>query len=532
MGQKCAENKIGLQFPLKSDTINMLVCCVRCVRRNTKLRLSRRIIPGYTTTRLIIVYFIVGLSMLIFGFFYYNRQISQLNADIDAQINIFASLAAELPGVEDREFQLKLIEIVKESFAEERARAFSFIITDVEGNVLIARGVDLKLDAKIDKLDIQVNQNQEISLTEDESALLQSTLARMRKKNAPREIPMLLEDRELKGYIYYGDAAPSEMQHLPFVITDTVGTPQKWQIWGDIITADKATAQERERAEIFIQNAQASSVIETTPEWHDGYFYYESKPYYGLIVLFLVPVILLAFGVVCFLIYQRIKSYEHSAIWGGLAKETAHQLGTPISSLLAWTELLHERSKETIDPILAELAESMRNDLERLQKTTARFGMIGTQPPRTEVNLDDIFQEVRRYFEKRLPHISRRVEIRLIPQKIPAILANAQLLHWVFENLIRNSLDAMDKAEGWIQIEATHDKRSGDIFIRYADNGSGIARENQRKIFEPGMSTKAHGWGLGLTVIQRIIHEYHHGSVRIVKTSPEGTTFEIRLPVA
>ena len=496
------------------------------------MRLNRRIIPGYTTTRLIFVYFIVGLGMLVFGFVYYNRQISQLNADIDAQIDIFADLASELPGVEDRAFQLKLIEIVKKSFAEERARAFSFIITDEEGNVLITRGVDRKLDAKIDSLDTQVNQNREISLTEDENALLQSTLARMEKKNRRREIPMLLEDRQLKGYIYYGDAAPSEMERLPFVIADTTGAPQKWQIWGAVITADKATVQQRERAEIFIQNAQASSVIETTPEWHDGYFYYESKPYYGLIVPFIVPIILLAFGVVCFLVYQRIKSYEHSAIWGGLAKETAHQLGTPISSLLAWTELLHERSKESTDPILAELAESMQNDLERLQKTTARFGMIGTQPPRTEVNLDDIFQEVRIYFERRLPHISRRVEIRLIPHEIPSILANAQLLHWVFENLIRNSLDAMDKAEGWIEIEATQDKRSGDIVIRYVDNGSGIARENQRKIFEPGMSTKAHGWGLGLTVVQRIIREYHHGSIRIVKTSPEGTTFEILLPVA
>lgn len=496
------------------------------------MRLRHRIIPGYTITRLIFVYFIVGLGMLVFGFVYYNRQISQLNADIDAQIDIFADLAAEIPSVEDREFQLKLIEIVKKSFAEERARAFSFIITDAEGNVLITRGVDEKLDAKIDNLDIQVNQNQEIALTEDEQALLQSTLARMQEKNTRRGIPMLLEDRQLKGYIYYGDAAPSEMEHLPFVITDTTGVPQKWQIWGDIITADKATVQQRDRAEIFIENAQASSVIEMTPEWHDGYFYYESKPYYGLIVPFIVPIVVLAFGIVCFLVYQRIKSYEHSAIWGGLAKETAHQLGTPISSLLAWAELLHERSREVVDPALLELAESMQNDLERLQKTTARFGMIGTQPPRTEVNLGDVFQEVQIYFEKRLPHISRRVEIRLIPHEIPSILANATLLHWVFENLIRNSLDAMNKTEGRIQIEATRDKRAGDIVIEYADNGSGIARENRRKIFEPGMSTKAHGWGLGLTVVQRIIREYHHGSIRIVKTSPEGTTFEIRLPIA
>lgn len=498
-----------------------------------ELRLHRRIIPRYTTTRLIFVYFIVGLGMLVFGFAYYNQQISQLNADIEAQIDIFANLAVVLPTVEDRDLQQKLTEIVKqESLAENRARAFSFIITDAEGNPVITRGVDPALDAKIESFDTNVNGDRRISLTEDERALLQSTLARMKKKNPPRKIPMLFKDRQLKGYIYYGDAAPSEMTHLPFVITDTAGTPQKWQIWGDVVTADEATAQERERAEIFIQNAPAFSMIVTTPETHNGYFYYESKPYYGLVILFIVPVVLLIFGVVCFLVYQRIKSYEHSAIWGGLAKETAHQLGTPISSLLAWTELLHARSKETDDITLAELSESMQNDLERLQKTTARFGMIGTQPPLTEVNIEEVFEEVRLYFDKRLPHISRRVEIQLMLHETPPILANAQLLHWVFENLIRNSLDAMDKPEGWIQIEPTHDKRHNDIIIRYADNGSGIAREHQRKIFEPGMSTKAHGWGLGLTVVQRIIREYHHGNIRIVKTSPEGTTFEIRLPVA
>lgn len=502
------------------------------MRRNTALRLKLRGIPGYTTTRLIFVYFMVGIGTLIFGFFYYTQQISRLNADVETQIDIFADLAAELPGVENRGLQQKLIAIVRKSFDEDRSRAFSFIITDAGGNVLITRGVDPQLDAKIDNLDATVNPNVEIPLTENERDLLQSTLARMEKKHAPREIHMLLEDRQLKGYIYYGDAAPSEMAHLPFVITDTTGTPQKWQMWDDVITAATATPEEQDRAKIFIQNAPASSVIETTPEWHKGYFYYESKPYYGLVVPFIAPIVLFAFGTVCFLVYQRMKSYEHSAIWGGLAKETAHQLGTPLSSLLAWTELLHERSVEQSDAILADLSENMRNDLERLEKTTARFGMIGTQPPLTEVNIDELFEEVQAYFEKRVPHISRSVEIRVERSETLTVRANAQLLHWVFENLIRNSLDALDKAESWVQIEPTYDARRNEVVIQYSDNGSGIPRENQRKIFEPGMSTKTHGWGLGLTVVQRIIREYHHGSIRMLKTSPEGTTFEIRLPVA
>ena len=167
------------------------------------MRLNRRIIPRYTTTRLMFVYFIVGLGTLIFGFAYYTRQISQLNADIDVQIDLFANLAEVLPSVEDRDLQQKLTEIVRqESSATDRARAFSFIITDTEGNPVITRGVDPELDAKIDSFDINVNENERISLTEDEEVLLQSTLARMKEKNPPRKIPMLLEDRQLKGYVY------------------------------------------------------------------------------------------------------------------------------------------------------------------------------------------------------------------------------------------------------------------------------------------------------------------------------------------
>ena len=138
--------------------------------------------------------------------------------------------------------QQKLNEIViQESSAENRHAAFSFIITDAEGNPIITRGVDPELDAKIDSFDANVNENERNSLTEDERVLFQSTLARMQEKNPPRKIPMLFEHRQLKGYVYYGDADPSEIAHLPFVITDTAGVPQKWQIWADVVTANNAT---------------------------------------------------------------------------------------------------------------------------------------------------------------------------------------------------------------------------------------------------------------------------------------------------
>ncbi|MDE0483815.1 MAG: HAMP domain-containing sensor histidine kinase [Candidatus Poribacteria bacterium] len=488
-------------------------------------RWNRSITSTYPTGGLMLIYFGVGVCILIFVFAYYTRQISHLNADIEAQIEIFVNLAAELPSIENRDLQERLLNVMRqELYAEGRSRRFSFIITDADGNVEISQGIDTKLDEK-------VNETETVSLTQDEQELLTSTLERMKNKNRRRKIPFLKEDRQIMGYLYHGYAAPSELAQLPYAFTDTEKNPQKWQMWKDVMTAENATPEEKERAKIFVQNTPAYVTLQTTPDLQEGYFYYEIKSFYGLLITPIVLSIVLpffAFGSI--LIYRRIKSYEHAAIWGGLAKETAHQLGTPISALLAWTELLDERSQETGDKVLAELSTNMQSDLERLQKTTTRFGMIGTEPTKAEVNLEEVLEEVLTYFEKRLPQISRNINISVTPHNVPIISANAHLLQWVFENLIRNSLDAMHKEVGHIEIEPLYDDRQKHVVIRYSDNGSGIPSENQRSIFEPGMTTKTHGWGLGLTIVQRIVRDYHHGSIRLVESSPAGTTFEIRLP--
>lgn len=473
------------------------------------------------------MYFGVGVCILVIVFAYYSRQISQLNSDIEAQIEIFVNLIVELPSIEDRALQERLLTVVRqELYAENRSRRFSFIITDADGKWEIVQGIDKQLDEK-------VNESDNVSLKNDEEILLTRTLERMQDKNQRRKIPFLKEDRLITGYFYYGDVAPSELMKLPFAITDTDKTPQKWQMWKDFITAENATSEEKKRAQIFVQNNPAFIEIQTKPDWQEGYFYYEIKSFYGLLITPIVLSIVLplfAFGSI--LVYQRLKSYEHAAIWGGLAKETAHQLGTPISALLAWSEMLDERSKETGDQELVELSTNMQSDLERLQKTTTRFGLIGTEPTKTTVDLQEVLADVLAYFEKRLPQVSRNIVININQHDVPAISANALLLQWVFENLIRNSLDAIQKKAGHIQIEPLYDERQKQVIIRYSDNGSGIPSENQRFIFEPGMTTKTHGWGLGLTIVQRIIREYHHGSIRLVESKPGRTTFEIRLPIS
>lgn len=488
-------------------------------------RWKRSITSTYSTGRLMLIYFGVGVIILVLVFAYYSRQISQLNSDIEAQIEIFVNLVVELPSIENRALQQRLLTVVKqELYAENRSRRFSFIITDADGNWEIVQGIDTQLDEK-------VNESETVTLTNDEEDLLKTTLERMKNKNPRRKIPFLKEDRQISGYFYHGDAA--QMSQLPFAITDTDKIPQKWQMWEDFITVENATPEEKERAQRFVQNTPAFIDIQTIPPWQEGYFYYEIKSFYGLLITPVVLSIVLplfAFGSI--LVYQRIKSYEHAAIWGGLAKETAHQLGTPISALLAWAELLDERSQETEDKVLAELSTNMQSDLERLQKTTTRFGMIGTEPTKTSVNIQEVLADVLVYFEKRLPQISRNIDINIKPHDVPVISANALLLQWVFENLIRNSLDAIQRKTGHIEIEPLYDERQKQVIIRYSDNGSGIPSENQPFIFEPGMTTKTHGWGLGLTIVQRIIREYHNGSIRLIESRPGRTTFEIRLPTS
>ena len=173
----------------------------------------------------------------------------------------------------------------------------------------------------------------------------------------------------------------------------------------------------------------------------------------------------------------------------------------------------------------------MQSDLTRLQRITERFGKIGSYPQQTRIDINTVIGDAVAYFQKRLPNLSKQVELRVIERELPEIVANADLLQWVFENLIRNSLDAIDKENGIIEIEPQLHPKEHQIVILYKDNGQGIPRQDRNKIFRPGMTTKKHGWGLGLTLVKRIIEAYHHGHIRLIHTSSQGTTFEIVLPV-
>jgi hypothetical protein len=234
------------------------------------------------------------------------------------------------------------------------------------------------------------------------------------------------------------------------------------------------------------------------------------------------------FILVGYISFSHIKRNEQSNIWVGMAKETAHQLGTPLSSLLGWIELLRLMPDDR-DQVL-EAAEEMQRDVERLNKVAHRFSKIGSAAEVKPVEINAIITNVITYFQRRLPHLGKKVSLTLDSAEPLYVAINVDLFEWVFENLVRNAADAIDKADGEIRFRVHRVRNAAVIDIR--DNGRGIDPKVRKDIFRPGFSTKKRGWGLGLSLAKRIVEDYHGGKITLKESSPKGTTFRILLDAA
>jgi len=265
----------------------------------------------------------------------------------------------------------------------------------------------------------------------------------------------------------------------------------------------------------------ADSLILTKIHYGDSELVTQLKYYpYMQIIIAAIFIILGYIG------FSNIKRSEQSNIWVGMAKETAHQFGTPISSLMGWLEMLKLRYKEP-DKVL-DITEEITNDVEKLNKITYRFSNIGSKPQMKLAVIYEELKEVTDYFERRLPQTGKSVSLTIEGDKRVCAQMNSELFEWVIENLIKNALDAIEQKNGWIKINITKAKEFVEIEI--SDSGKGIDIKRRKDIFRPGYSTKRRGWGLGLSLAKRIIEEYHNGKI-FVKSSAqgEGTTFMIML---
>lgn len=230
--------------------------------------------------------------------------------------------------------------------------------------------------------------------------------------------------------------------------------------------------------------------------------------------------IVMIFVVVAIFALLSSKKAEQNKVWVGLSKETAHQLGTPISSLMAWVEILKENYPE--DDLIPE----MDKDVKRLERIAERFSKIGSLPEPVESSMNEVLEHVVDYMDRRT---SQKVEIkRVLPEKEVVIKMNASLFEWVVENLCKNAVDAM---EGAGHIVITLSEEDCRVVVEVADDGKGIRKKDLPNVFMPGFTTKTRGWGLGLSLAKRIVEEYHHGRIYVKHSEVgKGTTFRIEMP--
>jgi len=269
-----------------------------------------------------------------------------------------------------------------------------------------------------------------------------------------------------------------------------------------------------------LKNENDPIIFEYSPGKHQELYYGNSEllnklKYYPIALL----LIIFLFGALIYNFYKSTKIATQNKLWAGMAKETAHQIGTPLSSLIGWVEIL---KTEDIDP---SITSEIEKDIERLQTITDRFSKIGSVPVLEE---HDIIAETLSTYEYLQSRFSKQVAFSYHAPKEPVVaMINPTLHSWTIENLVKNAIDAM-KGKGTLELQIEQDHRHVKINIK--DSGSGISKKQFKTIFEPGFTTKKRGWGLGLSLTKRIVEEYHGGKIKVLHSEiGKGTTFQILL---
>lgn len=232
------------------------------------------------------------------------------------------------------------------------------------------------------------------------------------------------------------------------------------------------------------------------------------------------------FILIGYISFSYVKRIEQSNIWAGMAKETAHQLGTPISSLMGWSEMLkigYNEPEKVID-----IAAELDNDINRLENIAQRFSKIGSKPELKEENIFSEIKKVVKYFERRMPQSGKNVEIKILGEENATAKINAHLFDWVIENLIKNAFESIEGKKGSIVISVCESRKCVEVEV--CDTGKGIDPRHRKNIFRPGYSSKKRGWGLGLSLAKRIIVEYHKGKIFLKSAVVnQGAVFKITL---
>jgi signal transduction histidine kinase len=335
------------------------------------------------------------------------------------------------------------------------------------------------------------------------------------------------KDNQNLGFFFQEIIVPNNS--IPVILTDGNGAPIEYRNIKFKNNLTDTEIQNHLQKELTIMREEHEP-IRIRFEDDDGevfdynFVYYKNSVlldqlrYYPYVQLSIISI----FGILAFMAFNYSKRAEQNRIWVGLAKETAHQLGTPISSLMAWLEYFRTEVELKDKEVLDELSK----DISRLEMITSRFSNIGSAPSLNNENIPDAIRSTVAYLQKRL---SSKItfEINSMPSDIRASI-NKPLFDWVIENLCKNAVDAMG-GTGKIQIDIKRGQE-GNVILDISDSGKGIPKKNMNDVFIPGYTTKSRGWGLGLTLVKRIIENYHQGRIFVKSSEPNvGTTFRIIL---
>lgn len=329
------------------------------------------------------------------------------------------------------------------------------------------------------------------------------------------DFPLILTDPENR----FNPDDPSQIRNIE--IDSTLNHEQKVKYISELI-------KKMDEAYPPILVSYADTILLNKIHYGDSKLVEEFK-YYPYVQLLIAA----AFILLAYIGFSYVKKNENSKIWVGLSKETAHQLGTPLSSLMGWIELLklNYNDPDKVNDLISEV----ENDLERLKKVADRFSKIGSVPEIKNENLIKVIERVIAYFERRIPQSGKNIQFAIEilngsksdkQQFITPI--NSELFEWVIENLTKNSIDAIEDKSGKITYQLSTDKKN--IYIDVIDTGKGIDLRLRKEIFRPGFSTKKRGWGLGLSLAKRIIEEYHKGKIFVKSSTPgKGSVMRIVL---
>jgi two-component system, sporulation sensor kinase D len=481
-----------------------------------------------------------GISIVIFSFWYTSSLAKEIEQEERLKIKIWAEaiqkkavlvkytahLFEELAQEERKKVEL-WAEATKKLAADLPNQDYSFILKVVSNNTTVPVILTDEQENIISHRNIELgpNKNQD----------LRKQLANMKQQYQPIEIALY---GGKKNYLYYQDSRLfAELKQnlddiiqsfISEIVVNSASVPvifvhaknDKIISYGNF---DKNLVSDSVYIHHELENMKKNGnfiPIEIDEDETRLVYYQDSEllkqlTYYPFIQFTIIGIFIL----IAYWLFSSTKKAEQNQVWVGLAKETAHQLGTPLSSLMAWVELL----KTT--PITPPLIEELNKDVRRLETITERFSKIGSEPTLTDINLYEEISTTIRYLQ---PRVSKNIKVSVeTTNKNIIAKINTSLFSWVIENLFKNSVDAME-GKGEIKIEIIDfDKK---VHIDISDNGKGISPSKVKTVFKPGYTTKQRGWGLGLSLAKRIIETYHHGKIFVKKSEINvGTTFRITL---